>query len=658
MKKRENWQPIVEQAAEGIAVMDLDGRLTYVNNMWIRMHGFKTSEIKAETSIKLFHSSKQYIEEVVPFIEEVKKRGHKIGEVGHIHKDRSSFQTHMSVNLLKNAQGKPYALTGFAQDITKMQEAEKALANAHRQLKNVLDYSFQISIISTTPKGIIKVFNSGAEKMLGYRANEVVDKHSPLLIHLESEIAAREKELSKELGYSVKGFDVFSAKLLNGGYEEREWTYVKKNGKHLTVNLITTAVLSEKGEIRGMVGFALDITERKHSEEELKHLRNYLSNMINSMPSIIISVDSSGIITQWNKEAELCTNLRSEDATGLPLDKAIPRLADDMEKVYKSIKSRKKQSELHRTWKKNGESRHEDITVYPLISNGAEGAVIRIDDVTEQVRIQELMIQSEKMMSVGGLAAGMAHEINNPLAGMMQTARVIDNRLNLDLPANLKAAKEAGISMNDIRAYMEARDIPHMLEDIKDSGKRAADIVSNMLSFSRKSEAQPAPQNMPGLIEKTLELAKSDYNLASDFDFRKINIIRDYEKDMPLTLCEAGKIQQVLFNIMKNAAEAMHSIALKDPQFIPALIIRLLKEKDKKQIRIEIEDNGPGMDEAVRKRIFEPFFTTKSTDKGTGLGLSVSYFIITEQHNGQMRVKSTPGSGTTFIIRLPVEMHK
>ena len=160
---------------------------------------------------------------------------------------------------------------------------------------------------------------------------------------------------------------------------------------------------------------------------------------------------------------------------------------------------------------------------------------------------------------------------------------------------------------------------------------------------------------MAELLDQSVNLAGSDYDLKKNYDFRQIEIVREYEADVPSVPCESSKIQQVLLNILRNGAEAMQEVMDKDNRINPCFVLRLKHEKEAGWIRIEIEDNGPGMEESIRKRIFEPFFTTKPTDQGTGLGLSVSYFIITETHEGEMSVNSAPGKGTTFIIRLPIQ---
>jgi len=156
-------------------------------------------------------------------------------------------------------------------------------------------------------------------------------------------------------------------------------------------------------------------------------------------------------------------------------------------------------------------------------------------------------------------------------------------------------------------------------------------------------------QGMGELLDKAIELASSDYDLKKKYDFRQIQIIRRYDGDLPRVWCDASKIQQVFLNILKNGAQAMAETGRSVEQ--PCFTLGVMPEG--KMARIEIGDNGPGMDEMIRKRVFEPFFTTKDVGIGTGLGLSVSYFIITEDHSGTMEVESAPGTGTKFIIRLP-----
>ncbi len=257
------------------------------------------------------------------------------------------------------------------------------------------------------------------------------------------------------------------------------------------------------------------------------------------------------------------------------------------------------------------------------------------------------------MLSVGGLAAGMAHEINNPLGGILQGAQNISRRFYDDIAANHKAAEEAGCSLESVQAYMRLRRIDRMLEGIRECGQRAADIVSNMLNFSRKSENLHSPRSVQDMAERAIALAQADYNLNTRYDFRNIEILREYAPDLPKVECSEMEIVQVFFNLIRNAAQAM---ARREPftgQVEKGRItIRLRKQGG--LLLASIIDNGPGMDEETRRRVFEPFFTTKPPGEGTGLGLSVCYLIVHSNHRGDITVESAPGKGAAFHVRLPL----
>ncbi len=392
---------------------------------------------------------------------------------------------------------------------------------------------------------------------------------------------------------------------------------------------------------------------------DLSETRNYLSNIINSMPSIIIGVDTKGKITQWNNGAITVSGVESEDAVGFPLEKIYPPLAPEMNLIYEAIATRKEQFDPKRFSIVDGQHRYEDLTVFPLTANGMQGAVIRIDDITHRVKLEEMMIQSEKILSVGGLAAGMAHEINNPLAGIIQNVTNLENRLvNQSLAGNIKIAEETGLSLSLLNDYLEKRDIVRMIGLMKEAGSRATTIIANMLNFSRKNENIRSSENISHILDTAIELAEVDYDLKKSYDFKTIHFVKEYDDDLTLVPCEGPKIQQVLLNVLRNGAQAMSEHyeeckKTKNDIAPPQFIIRTNNDHKNSMVCIEIEDNGPGMDKETEKRIFEPFFTTKPVGSGTGLGLSVSFFIITENHGGEMFVESTEGIGTTFTIRLP-----
>ncbi len=327
---------------------------------------------------------------------------------------------------------------------------------------------------------------------------------------------------------------------------------------------------------------------------------------------------------------------------------------DDREKILTRYATDVSQDQFPGSFSIKGQDRRGDVYSLELNTSRIEweqqGAMLTfVRDVTEQTKTRELLFQSEKMLSVGGLAAGMAHEINNPLAGMILNAQLIRERLSRKAPANDKAADESGITMDGLRSYTEKRDIVRSLGHIVTAGQNAAEIITNMLSFSRKSDSLKKAGSLEQIVEKTLALVENDFQLKTQYDFKNIQVNRCYDSGVGKVRCEETKICQVLLNLFRNSAQAMSSV--KDKSAPSIIDVRLFQDGD--MACLTIKDNGPGIEEKVRKRIFEPFFTTKEANKGTGLGLSISYFIITDDHGGQMDVQSLPGQGIKFIIKLP-----
>ena len=440
-----------------------------------------------------------------------------------------------------------------------------------------------------------------------------------------------------------------------GAYEGEKWDVIYKDDE---VGKLWMAFGDMKTRLAKAFGkINRELKERKAAEAEvrernvqLKQLQDMLESIINSMPSMLVGIDDEGKITHWNTQAQRQTGLTRTQAEGRHLSSLIPALSPWVEKIPKAVQAGQPIKEEKTPLDISGNTIHADITLFPLVSGSLKGAVIRVDDVSERVAMDEIIIQSEKMLSVGGLAAGVAHEINNPLAGILQNMQVVVNRLSPDFPKNQAIARECQTNMEAINAYLEARNLRHLFDLISDSGERASAIIDNMLSFSRMGHTHPDWQSLPQLMDKTLELASSDYDLKKKYDFRKIYIVKEYDNSLPKILCEGGKIQQVIFNLLKNAAQAMANGHGQDTP--PRITLRLYS--DAHMANIEVEDNGPGVPENIRTKIFEPFFTTKEVGEGTGLGLFVAYFIVTNNHHGSMRVESSPGKGTRFIVRLPL----
>ncbi|QRY82394.1 PAS domain-containing protein [Pseudomonas sp. PDNC002] len=396
----------------------------------------------------------------------------------------------------------------------------------------------------------------------------------------------------------------------------------------------------------------LEVQVRSKIEKKLTGFQHYLNSIIDSMPSALIAVDEQLYVTQWNQEASRLSGTSLDDAVNQPVFLAFPSLKPFLPQLTRAAEQHKVERVERVTWALTDAPRHYALTFYPLMGGTGRGAVIRIDDITDRLGMEEMMVQSEKMLSVGGLAAGMAHEINNPLGAILHNVQNIRRRLSPELPKNLEVAGEVGVRLDDLNHYLEAREIPKLMDGIQYAGSRAAKIVTHMLSFSRRSHRQMAACELPALLEQAVEIAGNDFDLTGGFDFKSLEIVHEYDPRLGPVPVIANEIEQVLLNLLKNGAQAIH---LRDDEEEGEYgRITLRTRLNPPWAEIHVEDNGCGMPENVRKRIFEPFFTTKEVGQGTGLGLSVSYFIVTNNHKGQMEVQSELGVGTCFTIRLPL----
>lgn len=524
-------------------------------------------------------------------------------------------------------------------EIADRKKAEAAIRRSETKYRELVQNANSI-ILRMDTKGKITFFNEFAQSLFGYAEDEIIGLHGVGTIIPEKDSNGRSmRKIMEKIAKSPEE------------YEYYEVENMRRNGERVWVAWTNKAVRNTDGDIVEYLCIGHDITKAKAAEQEMARMRHYLQNIVDSMPSILVGVDLAGRITQWNCEARKLTGISQENILGKELAAVFPSFRDHMDMVRQAISEKTAKKVVKVRHPAKSRNHYADIMVYPIVVKDVEGAVIRVDDVTARVRMEDVMVQTEKMMSVGGLAAGMAHEINNPLGGMLQTTQNILRRISPELEGNIKAAHECGIDLASICCYLEKRKIIKFLDDIRLSGERAHRTVENMLNFSRKSESRKIPVQLADLLDKTVALAAHDYDLKKKYDFRHIKIIRSFSRRMCTVPCVATEIEQVVLNLLRNAAQAMADGGTAGKP--PCINLRLYRENH--AAVIEVEDNGPGMNQSTLKRVFEPFFTTKDVGIGTGLGLSVSYFIITNNHQGTLEVESKPGKGTNFIIRLPLE---
>ncbi|HSX20032.1 MAG TPA: ATP-binding protein [Gammaproteobacteria bacterium] len=392
----------------------------------------------------------------------------------------------------------------------------------------------------------------------------------------------------------------------------------------------------------------------QQAQDRLASSRNRLNNIFDTMPSALTSVTNTNIIQGWNKYMTQITGIESKDAMEQNLLAVFPAFSEYEYLVEAALTENKEQEVQHVKIAHVPDSAHRlfHIIVYPVTAVSPPEVVIRIDDVTSQVKQENDLAQIEKLASVGASIAGVAHEINNPLASIMQSSQNIIRRLDPNLEANKEAAAKLQVDLSKQHEYLEQREIIKFLDSIRSAGERASAIVKNMLKFTRRSTADMTKHNIVEIINDALQLSSNDIAIQDHIDFKEIKLQKSLDSSDIEIDCYPLEIQQVLLNLIRNAVQAM------DPQQPEKILkISLAKISDQK-ITITISDNGQGMPKEIMDQIYQPFFTTKPVGQGTGLGLSVCRNIIVQKHHGDMQVESTVGKGTTFVITLPVTQPK
>jgi len=636
------YRSVLDNISDVYYRTDLEGRLIMFSPSGAALLGYDSTEAMLGRQAESFYAVPA---ERDGFLALLREKGEvRDHEVTLLRSDGTPVVVSTSSSFYKDESGTILGVEGIFRDITTRKQAEEALRESEKRASEIFNFTPDPTFV-VDRRGKVIAWNRAMEQMSGVKAEDMLGKgdyeyalsfygtRRPMLVDLvllSDEEVTRQYDFVRAVGDCLVGETTAPVR----GVPTALWG-------------IAGPVYDSKGQLVAAIESVRDVSDFKAIERKLRETRNLLSNILESMPSAIIGLDAAGLVTHWNKgAAELCGHEASE-AVGRPLADVCPWLdqGGDLTRAQGSLRIQVDAG----GGQASGQIRHYDLLVYPMVSEGGQGAVLRVDDVTHKMRLEEMMVQTEKMMSVGGLAAGMAHEINNPLGGILQGVQNVRRRLSPDIAANLEAAREAGCDLQAVQDYCRRRGILEFLDSIRLSGERAARIVGNMLGFSRRTQSAAVPARLDALMENSLELAATDYDLKKKYDFKKIEIVREFEPDVPPVPCSAMEIEQVLLNLLRNAAQAMGSSP--EGGRPGRITLRLRREAD--MAVMEVEDNGPGMSEEVRRKAFEPFFSTKAPGEGTGLGLSVSFFIISA-HKGVIYVLSRPGQGCRFVIRLPL----
>ncbi|MFT5702503.1 MAG: PAS domain S-box-containing protein [Desulforhopalus sp.] len=370
------------------------------------------------------------------------------------------------------------------------------------------------------------------------------------------------------------------------------------------------------------------VDARKKVDEELKGLRNYLSNIIDSMPSVLIGVDSEGKVTQWNKTAEKNTGVSAETAYGEALPKVFPEMSDQMETIKQAITEKKIRRIFRNPHPGEKGMHYEDMTFYPLISNGVEGAVIRIDDVTKEYELEMEVRHGHKMDAIGQLAGGVAHDFNNMLAGINGASELLE----IKLAENASAMKYIDI--------------------IKNATERAAGLTRKLLAFSRKGSHISTAVNLNEIINDVVAILERSID-------KRIIITTALNARETMVSGDPSQLQSGILNLCVNARDAMPDggelhITTSNTDFDEEYCRVDQNLTPGNYIQVSIADTGIGIPAEVQTRIFEPFYTTKDVGKGTGLGLAAVYGMV-KDHRGDIRLYSEVGKGTIFHLCIPVD---
>ncbi len=402
-----------------------------------------------------------------------------------------------------------------------------------------------------------------------------------------------------------------------------------------------------------------EILERQLAEAALSQERNLMATITDSMPAALMTMDTRGAILTCNPSAKaLLGEMTASSSQTQTLWNIYPEF-QSYRSLFERVLQEKEIVRQNRTqFVVKGETVYHDVVAFPLTAQDVQGVVFYIDDVTQKVYLEEFLLQSAKLSSLGGLAAGVAHEINNPLSAMMQSAQMLRLAFDTQRPTVRENLRACAISPESLACYLEKRNLLEYLDGIHTMGERAAKIVTDLLSFSRQNVVEINRNSLNDLVDQTLELAATDFYLKTRCEIYDIEILRDLAFDIPTVECDGQQIQQVILNLVRNAVQMVAEKAetlTSTPEaesYHPRVMIRTVYCQD--WVHLEVVDNGPGIPEDVRERLFEPFLTTRPVGEGIGVGLWVSWSIVVERHHGRIWAESPAEGGACLVVELPV----
>jgi PAS domain S-box-containing protein len=440
------------------------------------------------------------------------------------------------------------------------------------------------------------------------------------------------------------------------------------NGTKIYVQVVKTPIHDAQGNIIGTQGIFWDVTERKRAEEALLDSERRYRQLTESTQDAIVVADQKGRITLFNPAAERMFGYQHDEILGRPLTVLMPEEFQILHQRGFQRYLATRQGRVIGHGAKELQGRRKDGSEFPMelalsvVSLGPPGADGRepvqflgaLRDLTERNRFRSMLVQNEKLASIGQLSAGVAHEINNPLAyignnlvvlerdckGIMELVELHQAHLEKLAKVDPEAVAGAVALAEEIDLDYLRENLPRLIQRTREGVERVNRIVHSLRGFARTDPPKRMEALLPDLVETSLEMLRGRLRKGG------IEVVQEHDP-APRVSCVSTQISQVLLNLLMNAVQAIEASAR------PKGRITVRTSRVDSDMIVEVADNGCGISPAHLSKVFDPFFTTKDVGEGTGLGLSISEVIV-RGHGGRIEVESKLGEGSCFRIVLPL----